>query len=95
MAIICLAAPVMMPETWGQVQDPITRSVHGKFNCITVEYDGTRHGISLQIHCTNTFHFINYKTMTIVTHGNSTFVGSNHICVIRVYSVESNHVKKQ
>ena len=31
--------------TQSKSKTPITRSVHGKFNCITVKYNDTRHGI--------------------------------------------------
>ena len=31
----------------------ITRSVHGKFNCITVKYDGTQHGIVINLDVTS------------------------------------------
>ena len=31
--------------TQSKSKTQITRSVHGKFNCITVKYNGTRHGI--------------------------------------------------
>ena len=38
--------------TQSKSKTQITRSVHGKFNCITVKYNGTQHGIYiiLEVH---------------------------------------------
>ena len=37
----------VMPLTQSKYKTQITRSVHCKFNCITVIYNGTQHGIYL------------------------------------------------
>ena len=43
---------VFMILTKSKSKTTFTRSVHGKFNCITVKYSGTQHGIyiDLEVH---------------------------------------------
>ena len=42
--------------------------------------------ISLQIHYTNKFHYLNYKTITIVTHGNRNIIFNSNAIELTVHT---------